>query len=105
MLANSGKLQGKRVLHPESVVLMTKNWVGERYPSANKLEGWAFGVETRTRKNTGKVYGWGGFCGNVFFVFPKSNTIGVLMLQQTPNSNSSISEEFEDAVAKAAGGS
>jgi CubicO group peptidase (beta-lactamase class C family) len=103
MLANAGTLDGKRVLRAESVAMMTNNHVGHLYPSADKNEGWGLGVELRNRDRIGSVYGWSGFHGNAFFVFPKQKVIGILMKQQLPSGESDLFEQFESAISDAIG--
>lgn len=103
MLVNAGTLDGKRVLRAESVAMMTNNHVGDLYPSADQNEGWGLGVELRNRDRIGSVYGWGGFYGNAFFIFPKRKVIGILMTQQFPSGQSHLLEQFEAGVADAIG--
>jgi CubicO group peptidase (beta-lactamase class C family) len=109
MLANGGVLNGKRILSPRTVELMATNHVGELYSGAgtnSRVEGMGFGlsmevvldaVRANRRTSTGS-FGWDGAFGTHFWVDPKEQLIGVLMVQ-TPGTG--VTRDFENAVMQA----
>ena len=92
MLVNGGELNGKRLLSPRTVDLMSTNHVGDLYTGAgagSRLQGMGFGlsmevvldaVRANRRTSTGS-FGWDGAFGTHFWVDPKEKLIGVLMVQ------------------------
>jgi CubicO group peptidase (beta-lactamase class C family) len=104
MLSNGGELNGKRLLGRKSVEMMSAVHVPDALPGRPAGEG--FGLSVRVVSNhaargtmlSDGTYGWSGAQGTHFFVDPKEQLVGVLMVQ-TPIQE--VQREFEDLVAQA----
>jgi CubicO group peptidase (beta-lactamase class C family) len=104
MLANGGELNGKRILSRKSVEMLSAVHVPDTLPGRPAGEG--FGLSVRVVSNhaargtllSDGTYGWSGAQGTHFFVDPKEQVVGILMVQ-TPNNE--VRNEFEDLVAQA----
>lgn len=93
MLANGGVLNGKRLLSPKTVELMTSVHVPDTLPGRTSLgfTGEGFGLSMRVVQDhvayEGLVddgtFGWSGIYGTYFFVDPKEQLVAVLMAQTT----------------------
>jgi CubicO group peptidase (beta-lactamase class C family) len=92
MLLNNGKWNGRRLLAPRTIQLMTSNQVGKLYetgtgPAPNRGQGWGLGVRvvedsTRTPFEVSNAsFGWIGVFGTQFWVDPKEKLITMLMIQ------------------------
>ena len=99
MLLNQGEFQGKRLLHAETVQLMTSDHV----PDIKKDDGFGLGVSVR-RKKSGSgsqqgigTFGWGGFWYTTCFVDPGQDLIGICMAQLHP-SKATLNGKFEGLV-------
>ena len=103
MLANGGELDGKRLLSRKSVEMLSAVHVPDTLPGRPAGEGYGLSVRVVTNhaaRNTllsDGSYGWSGAQGTHFFVDPKEQLVGVLMVQ-TPNNE--VRNEFEDLVAQ-----
>ncbi len=109
MMLNGGQLDGKRLVSRKTVELMTANHIG-RIPMWNDtLAGYRFGLGFRVREHTGEAallgsdgsYGWGGAYGTFFWIDPKEQMIGILMIQLMPYANLNIRLEFQNAATQA----
>jgi CubicO group peptidase (beta-lactamase class C family) len=88
MLLNGGSLSGARLLSRKSVELMTANHIGDM-PIWPDLAGYRFGLGFRVLTDLGKSahlgspgsYGWSGAFGTYFWIDPKEEMIGILMIQ------------------------
>jgi len=107
MLLNGGVLNGKRILSPKTVHLMSQNHVGELYRGVRGTEsGQGFGLtvyvtldETKaSRWRTEGAFGWSGAFGTITWSDPKEDLIGVLMIQQ---SDDVVQRDFHTAVMQA----
>ena len=104
MLAAGGELNGKRLLGRKTVEMMTAAHIPDTLPGRPAGEG--FGLSVRVVTNhavrgtmlSDGTYGWSGAQGTHFFVDPKEEVVGVLMVQ---TSNPEIQRDFEDLVAQA----
>ena len=103
MLANGGELNGKRLLSRKSVEMLSAVHVPDTLPGRPAGEGYGLSVRVVTNhaaRNTllsDGTYGWSGAQGTHFFVDPKEQLVGVLMVQ---TSNNEVRNEFEDLVAQ-----
>jgi CubicO group peptidase (beta-lactamase class C family) len=103
MLANGGELNGRRLLSRKSVEMMSAVHVPDTLPGRPPGEG--FGLSVRVVTNhaargtmlSDGTYGWSGAQGTLFFVDPKEQLVGVLMVQ---TSDAEVRREFEDLVAQ-----
>ncbi len=103
MLAGGGELNGKRLLSRKTVEMMTAAHALDTL--AGRPAGEGYGLSVRVVTNhvargtmlSDGTFGWSGAQGTHFFVDPKEQLVGVLMVQ---TSNGEISRDFEDLVAQ-----
>ena len=107
MLANSGQLNGTRLLSPRTVDLMSSNHVGDLYAGiGQRLKGMGFGLTVEVvmdgvsanRRESNGSFGWDGAFGTHFWVDRKEQLVGLLMVQE---SNGQLMRDFENAVMQA----
>jgi CubicO group peptidase (beta-lactamase class C family) len=105
MLLEGGQLNGKRVLSPRTIDLMSSVFVPDTTPG--RLPGRGFGLSVQVisdpvaagqRVSTGS-FGWDGAYGTHFWVDPKEKIVGVMMIQ-TDNPNRQLDRDFENAVTQ-----
>ena len=113
MLLNGGFLDGKRIMSPKSIELMTQDHVSDlehqggpvRYP--NKAEGFGLGFSvTKNLAETNQLgsegsYGWGGAAGTYFRIDPKEKMIIIQMIQLMPYNHLQHQTEFHNLVYQA----
>ncbi|MGB5360888.1 MAG: serine hydrolase domain-containing protein [Eudoraea sp.] len=89
MMLNGGKGNGKRLLSPKTIEIMTMNQVGDLYNGQGF--GLGFGITTDVAKSKALgskgVYYWSGAYSTYFFIDPKEDLIAILMTQVQPYSN------------------
>ena len=104
MLVNGGQLNGKRLLGPRTVEMMSSVHVPDTLPGRQRGEG--FGLSVRvisdhvaraSAVSTGS-YGWDGAFGTHLWIDPKEQIVGVLMIQ---TANQEVGRDFEQAVMQA----
>jgi CubicO group peptidase (beta-lactamase class C family) len=93
MLLNGGIYNGKRILSPRSVELMTSNQLDFHYNGTNDF-GLGFEIVTeksanRNPRNMGS-YSWGGYYGTTYWVDPKEKLVCLIMTQHTPNGHADL---------------
>jgi len=104
MLANGGELNGKRLLSRKTVEMMSAAHVPDTLPGRPAGEGYGLSVRVVTNHAargtmlSDGTFGWTGAQGTHFFVDPKEQLVGVLMVQTTIQE---MQREFEDLVAQA----
>lgn len=89
MLANNGKYHGKRILSPNAVRLMTTNHIGKERTS---LYGHGWGYMVNVQEDYGNdfnymgigSYGWHGYWGSVFNVWPEKDVVAIMISQVSP---------------------
>ncbi len=88
MILNGGKSNGKRLLSPKTIELMTMNQVGDLFNGQGF--GLGFGIITDVAKNKALgskgTYYWGGAYSTYFFIDPEEDLIAILMTQIQPYS-------------------
>ncbi len=102
MLLNGGQANGKRLLSPRSVEMMSSVMAPDSLPG--RPAGEAYGLSVRVVNNPSArntflsqgTFGWSGAYGTHFWIDPKEKVIGILMTQ-TPNQE--VRGDFENAVA------
>ncbi|MBZ5575736.1 MAG: beta-lactamase family protein [Acidobacteriia bacterium] len=106
MLMNGGQWNGKRLLGPKTVELMSSVHAPDTLPGRRK--GLSFGLSVQVvsdpiaagyRVSEGS-FGWDGAFGTHFWVDPKEKVVGILMIQ-TNNPNRELDRDFENAVMQA----
>jgi CubicO group peptidase (beta-lactamase class C family) len=108
MLLGNGSFNGARLLSRKSVELMTANHIDD-HPIWPDLAGYRFGLGFRVLTDVGKSgvlgsvgsYGWGGAYGTYFFIDPKEDMFGVLMIQQNSTSHLNIRVETQSLAEQA----
>jgi CubicO group peptidase (beta-lactamase class C family) len=104
MLANGGELNGKRLLGRKTVEMFSAVHVQDTLPGRPAGEGYGLSVRVvtdhaaRGTMLSNGTFGWSGAQGTHFFVDPKEELVGVLMVQ---TSIGEVQREFEDLVAQA----
>ena len=107
MLANGGELNGKRLLSRKSVEMLSAAHVADTLPGRPAGEGYGLSVRVVTNHAargtllSDGTYGWSGAQGTHFFVDPKEQLVGILMVQ---TSNNEVRDDFEDLVAQSIAG-
>jgi CubicO group peptidase (beta-lactamase class C family) len=109
MLLNGGQLDGRRVVSRKTIESMTANHIGSAPLWQDTYRGFGFGLGFRVRMDLGQSatlgsvgeYGWGGAYGTYFWVDPKEQMIGILMIQLMPYAHVNVRPEFQNAVTQA----
>jgi CubicO group peptidase (beta-lactamase class C family) len=106
MLLNGGQLNGKRLLSPRTVELMSSVFAPETLPGRSRGRGFGLSVQVVNdpvaagyRVSPGS-FGWDGAFGTHFWIDPKEKVVGILMVQ-TDNPNRQLDRDFENAVMQA----
>jgi CubicO group peptidase (beta-lactamase class C family) len=108
MLANGGELDGKRLLSPRSVELMSSNHVGEMFGGQlGRPKGMGFGltvevvvdsIRAGTYRSEGS-FGWDGAFGTHFWVDPEEKLVAIILMQAPAGPvTRGIQSDFETAV-------
>ncbi|WP_299078593.1 serine hydrolase [uncultured Paraglaciecola sp.] len=90
MMLNGGQLNGKRLLSPKTVELMTANHLAGLPMGDNPGVGFGLGfgisLDQGTVGEAGSTgsYSWGGAAGTKFWIDPQENLIGIFMVQNFP---------------------
>ena len=108
MMLNGGEWNGARFLSRKTVELMTANHIGS-IPLWGSLAGHRFGLGYRVLTNLGEAntlgsvgsYGWGGAYGTYFWIDPKEQMVGILMLQLRPYDHLNLRTDFQTLVTQA----
>ena len=114
MFLNRGSLDGAQVLKPETVAMMGQNQIGninvvmlkteapdssadaEFFPGMVKKWGLGFMINTEAAP-TGRSAGslaWAGLANTYFWIDPKKNVAGVILMQQLPFAEPPAIETF-----------
>jgi CubicO group peptidase (beta-lactamase class C family) len=104
MLSNGGVLNGKRLLSPKTVELMSSVHAPDTLPG--RPPGRSFGLSVQVVNNAVAAnyrvsdgsYGWDGAFGTHFWVDPKEKLVGIVMVQ---TSSQELMRDFENAVMQA----
>ena len=106
MLAEGGQLNGKRLLSPKTVELMSSVFVPDTLPGRRPGRSYGLSVQVindpiaagqRVSKGS---FGWDGAYGTHFWVDPVEKLVGVMMVQ-TDNPDRQVDRDFENAVMQA----
>ena len=101
MVANGGQLNGKRLLSPRTVELMSSAYVPDTLPGRSRGQGFGLSVRVVTDAVAAVTplsngsFGWSGAFGTHFWIDPKQKTVAVIMIQ---TSNPETQRDFENAV-------
>lgn len=101
MLLNGGVYNGKRILSPRTVEMMTSNQLDFHYNGTNDF-GLGFEIVTEKGANLGPrnkgSFSWGGYYGTNYWADPKAKLVCLIMTQQTPNSHGDLANKFTTLV-------
>jgi CubicO group peptidase (beta-lactamase class C family) len=104
MLLNNGEYNGKRILSRRTVELITSNQIGDLNRGKNKF-GLGFEIVTGEGQAVlGQSEGtflWGGYFATDYWADPKERIVGLIFLQQSPNSHGEINNKFKAMVYQA----
>jgi CubicO group peptidase (beta-lactamase class C family) len=104
MLANGGELNGKRLLSPKTVEMMTAVHIRDTLPGRSAGEGYGLSMRVisdhaaRGTLLSDRSFGWSGYFGTHFFVDPAEELVGVFLVQ---TSNGEVNRDFETMVMQA----
>lgn len=108
MFLNGGVLDGKRIVSRKTIEAMTTNQIGDLPLWQDSYRGYGFGLGFRVRKTLGGTatlgsvgeYGWGGAYGTYFWIDPKEQMVGILMIQLMPYAHLNLRPEFQNVVTQ-----
>lgn len=104
MLANGGEWNGKRLMSPRTVKLMSSVHIPASLPGRTAGEGYGLSVRViedavhGNHRISDASFGWSGYYGTHFWIDPKEEIVAVMMIQTRL---SDMKPEFENAVAQA----
>lgn len=113
LVLNRGELDGVRLLGPRTMELMTINHLPPAlFPMAMSQEpmpGFGFGLGFSVMMDVPQsgmmgsvgLYGWGGWANTHFWVDPREQLIGILMLQYIPSRTYPVTTDFRTLVYQA----
>lgn len=101
MLLNGGIYNGKRILSPRTVEMMTSNQLDFHYNGTNDF-GLGFDIVTEKSANLGPrnkgTFSWGGYYGTTYWADPKAKLVCLIMTQHTPNSHGDLTNKITDII-------
>ena len=114
MMLNQGAIEGRRILKPETVALMTRNQLGDM-PKVSFTPGMSMGLGVHivrepqgvTESLSAGSFGHGGMHGTQMWIDPVRQRAYVLLVQRTNFPNSDASEArriFQKAALESYGG-
>ena len=89
MLCRKGELNGRRILSPNAVHLMTQNHIGGQRTRLYG-HGWGYMMNVQVDYNTVfnymgiGSYGWHGYWGSVYNVWPEKDLVAIMISQVSP---------------------
>jgi len=109
MLLNGGELNGKRILSPNTIRLMTSNQIGEllMWGDTNKTRrfGLGFGILTEYGERTMMIpagsYGWDGMFASHYWTDPKSKMVVVFMRNIWPTEHWDYGDRIKPLIYQA----
>ena len=107
MLCSKGELDGRRILSPNAIHLMTQNHIGSQRTRLYG-HGWGYMMNVQVDYNTVfnymgiGSYGWHGYWGSVYNVWPEKDLVAIMISQVSPVGPSwKIQERFLNVAANA----
>jgi CubicO group peptidase (beta-lactamase class C family) len=112
MMLNGGELDGNRLLGRKTVELMTMNHLppallparlGQPMPGSGFGLGFSVLMDVAAKQLLGSVgsYSWGGAANTTFWIDPKEELVGILMIQFMPPGTYPVNEDFHNLVYQA----
>jgi CubicO group peptidase (beta-lactamase class C family) len=118
MMLNAGELEGRRIIKPETVALMTRNHVSEKLlpmsfngVAPGEYSGYGFGLgycvnldpaNTAAAGSRGD-FAWGGMADTYCWVDPEQQLVAILLQQYLPSLHHAGRKDFRNAVYQALG--
>ncbi len=101
MMLNHGRWNGKQILSPRTVEMMTSGQLSFLYNGIDNF-GLGFGITSersgaRGPRNEGS-FSWGGFFGTTYWADPKAGLVCEIMTQQNPNSHGDLAIKVEQLI-------
>jgi CubicO group peptidase (beta-lactamase class C family) len=108
MLLNGGALDGVRILSPKTVELMTADATADLKDPIFGTPGYGFGLGFAVIGDLGASnqlasvgqYSWGGILGTSFWIDPREQLIGVMMIQEFPETGG-VADIFQNLAYQA----
>ncbi|WP_460549123.1 serine hydrolase domain-containing protein [Hymenobacter daeguensis] len=102
MMLNNGSYNGRQLLKPATVALITQNQMGAVSQGGNKF-GLGFSITTPEKAQVPGLsagsYEWGGIFGTTYWVDPREKIVGLIYTQKYPSSTSrDLAGKFKAAV-------
>ncbi|HRH60127.1 MAG TPA: serine hydrolase domain-containing protein, partial [Chitinophagaceae bacterium] len=101
MLLNGGTYNGKQILSPRTVEMITSNQLDFHFNGTDDF-GLGFAIETEKSANRGPrstgSFGWGGYFGTTYWADPKQKLVCLIMTQQNPNSHGDITSKVSNMI-------
>ncbi|UOQ99294.1 beta-lactamase family protein [Hymenobacter sp. 5317J-9] len=104
MLLDNGRYNGRQLLKPTTVALITQNQIGNLSQGGNKF-GLGFSIVTAesAAKQPGGLsegsYEWGGIFGTTYWVDPKAKLVALIYTQKYPSGTArDLADKFKTAV-------
>ncbi len=105
MLLNGGEYNGKRILSPATVRLITANQIGDLSLGDNKF---GLGFSITSAKGAAKTpvsegsFEWGGIFGTTYWADPKEGIVALILTQKFPNTSAGdLADKFKVQVYQA----
>lgn len=101
MMLNGGIYNGRRILAPRTVELMTSGQLDFLYRGDDNF---GLGFSITSAKSAAKnprsegSFSWGGYFGTTYWADPKKHLVCLIMTQHTPNSHADLIQKFEALV-------
>jgi CubicO group peptidase (beta-lactamase class C family) len=104
MLLNGGVYNGKQLLSPITVQMMTHNQIGNLNLGLKKF-GLGFGLTTTAEAAklppSEGTFDWGGIFGTSYWADPQEGIVALIMTQKYPNAYGDLSDKFKVLVYQA----
>lgn len=101
MLLNGGIYNGRRILAPRTVEMITSNQLDFHYNGTDDF-GLGFDIVTEKGANLGPrnkgSYSWGGYYGTTYWVDPREHMVCLIMTQHTPNSHGDLTNKITSLI-------
>ena len=101
MLLNGGIYNGKRILSPRTVEIMTSNQLDFHFNGTDDF-GLGFEIVSDKAANLGPKnkgsFSWGGYYGTTYWADPKAKMVCLIMTQHTPNSHGDLASKITDII-------
>ena len=102
MMLNNGSYNGRQLLKPATVALITQNQMGDVNQGGNKF-GLGFSIVTDQNAKVPGLsagsYEWGGIFGTTYWVDPKTKLVALIYTQKYPNTTGrDLAGKFKTAV-------